>query len=123
LVSAVPYVGSSLVRWVWGGFSVDNATLGRFYSLHFLLPLFITALSGLHIFYLHFTGSNNPLGLNSSADKVIFHSYFSYKDLLGFRLLIWVLTVIVLFYPTVFFEADNFIPANSLVTPSHILPE
>lgn len=123
LVSAVPYVGASLVRWVWGGFAVDNATLVRFFSLHFLLPFVVTALSGLHIFYLHFSGSNNPLGLNSSADKVTFHSFFTYKDLLGFSLLLWALTIVVLFFPTLFFEADNFVPANSMVTPLHILPE
>lgn len=123
LLRALPYIGSTLVHWVWGGFSVDNATLARFYSLHFLLPFVVRALASLHIFYLHTTGSKNPLGLTSCADKVPFHSFYTVKDAFGFCILISVLLLLVFFRPYCFFESDNFIPANSLVTPEHIIPE
>lgn len=123
LLRALPYFGTTLVHWVWGGFSVDNATLARFFSLHFLLPFVVSALAGLHIFYLHTTGSNNPLGLASCADKVPFHSFYSFKDVFGFSILISVLLFLVFFFPYLFFVADNFMPANMLVTPSHIIPE
>jgi len=123
LVSAIPLVGSDIVVWLWGGFSVDNATLTRFFTFHFLLPFIIRALTIIHIFFLHQQGSNNPLGLNCSPDKVAFHWYYSIKDVSGFVFLITVFLFVIFFAPTLFFEADNFIPANPLVTPSHILPE
>nr|YP_009348331.1 cytochrome b [Otolithes ruber]APY18431.1 cytochrome b [Otolithes ruber] len=123
LLSAVPYVGNALVQWIWGGFSVDNATLTRFFAFHFLLPFIIAAVTLLHLLFLHETGSNNPLGLNSNADKIPFHPYFTYKDLLGFAILIILLTALALFSPNLLGDPDNFTPANPLVTPPHIKPE
>nr|YP_010960716.1 cytochrome b [Uropterygius macrocephalus]WNH38210.1 cytochrome b [Uropterygius macrocephalus] len=123
LLSAVPYVGNTLVQWIWGGFSVDNATLTRFFAFHFLLPFVVLAATLLHLLFLHETGSNNPAGLNSDADKIPFHPYFSYKDLLGFIIMLTALTALALFYPNVLGDPDNFIPANPMVTPPHIKPE
>nr|AFG19463.1 cytochrome b [Pelates quadrilineatus]AIY27510.1 cytochrome b [Pelates quadrilineatus]AIY27511.1 cytochrome b [Pelates quadrilineatus]AWL21544.1 cytochrome b [Pelates quadrilineatus] len=123
LLSAFPYVGNTLVQWIWGGFSVDNATLTRFFAFHFLLPFIIAALTMIHLLFLHETGSNNPLGLNSNADKISFHPYFSYKDLLGFVALLIALTSLALFSPNLLGDPDNFTPANPLVTPPHIKPE
>nr|YP_010956509.1 cytochrome b [Ogcocephalus parvus]WMY89602.1 cytochrome b [Ogcocephalus parvus] len=123
LLSAVPYVGSTLVQWIWGGFSVDNATLTRFFAFHFLLPFIIAAMSVVHLLFLHETGSNNPLGLRSNMDKISFHPYFSYKDLVGFMTLLFFLTALALFSPNLLGDPDNFIPANPLVTPPHIKPE
>nr|WNH23011.1 cytochrome b [Cynoscion nebulosus] len=123
LLSAVPYVGNTLVQWIWGGFSVDNATLTRFFAFHFLLPFIVAAATLLHLLFLHETGSNNPLGLNSDADKIPFHPYFTYKDLLGFAVLIICLTSLALFSPNLLGDPDNFTPANPLVTPPHIKPE
>nr|YP_003345214.1 cytochrome b [Cynoponticus ferox]BAI53313.1 cytochrome b [Cynoponticus ferox] len=123
LLSAVPYVGDMLVQWIWGGFSVDNATLTRFFAFHFLLPFIVTGASMLHILFLHETGSNNPLGLMSGSDKIPFHPYFSYKDLLGFIVMLTALTSLALFNPNLLGDPDNFIPANPMVTPPHIKPE
>nr|YP_002213565.1 cytochrome b [Halichoeres tenuispinis]ABS87657.1 cytochrome b [Halichoeres tenuispinis] len=123
LLSAVPYVGDALVQWIWGGFSVDNATLTRFFAFHFLFPFVIAAATVVHLLFLHETGSNNPLGLNSDADKISFHPYFSYKDLLGFAALLIALTSLALFAPNLLGDPDNFTPANPLVTPPHIKPE
>nr|AFX67346.1 cytochrome b [Melanotaenia duboulayi] len=123
LLSAVPYVGNSLVQWIWGGFSVDNATLTRFLAFHFLLPFVIVAMTMVHLIFLHETGSNNPTGLNSDADKISFHPYFSYKDLLGFTILLLGLTSLALFLPNLLGDPDNFTPANPLMTPPHIKPE
>nr|AIE15882.1 cytochrome b [Silonia silondia]QPP19004.1 cytochrome b [Silonia silondia] len=123
LLSAVPYVGDALVQWIWGGFSVDNATLTRFFAFHFLLPFAIVAATVLHALFLHETGSNNPIGLNSDADKITFHPYFSYKDMLGFIVLITALASLALFSPNLLGDPENFTPANPLVTPPHIKPE
>nr|WNH22478.1 cytochrome b [Scorpaena albifimbria] len=123
LLSAIPYVGNALVQWIWGGFSVDNATLTRFFAFHFLFPFVIAAATLLHLLFLHETGSNNPLGLTSDADKISFHPYFSYKDLLGFVALLLALTMLALFSPNLLGDPDNFTPANPLVTPPHIKPE
>uniref|UniRef100_UPI0030FE73A9 cytochrome b n=1 Tax=Cynoscion jamaicensis TaxID=666526 RepID=UPI0030FE73A9 len=123
LLSAVPYVGNTLVQWIWGGFSVDNATLTRFFAFHFLLPFIVAAATLLHLLFLHETGSNNPLGLNSDADKIPFHPYFTYKDMLGFAILIICLAALALFSPNLLGDPDNFTPANPLVTPPHIKPE
>nr|BAM75056.1 cytochrome b [Notoscopelus caudispinosus] len=123
LLSAVPYVGGTLVQWIWGGFSVDNATLTRFFAFHFLLPFIVAAMTMIHLIFLHETGSNNPAGINSDADKISFHPYFSYKDLLGFVALLMGLTCIALFTPNLLGDPDNFTPANPLVTPPHIKPE
>nr|ALS88381.1 cytochrome b [Aphanius fasciatus] len=123
LLSAVPYIGDMLVQWIWGGFSVDNATLTRFFAFHFLFPFVIAAATMVHLVFLHETGSNNPTGLNSDADKVSFHPYFSYKDLLGFAILLTALTSLALFSPNLLGDPENFTPANPLVTPPHIKPE
>nr|YP_002333062.1 cytochrome b [Takifugu poecilonotus]YP_002333075.1 cytochrome b [Takifugu exascurus]ABX57809.1 cytochrome b [Takifugu poecilonotus]BAG85573.1 cytochrome b [Takifugu poecilonotus]BAG85586.1 cytochrome b [Takifugu exascurus] len=123
LLSAVPYVGNTLVQWVWGGFSVDSATLTRFFAFHFLLPFIVAAAAIVHLIFLHETGSNNPLGLNSNADKIPFHPYFSYKDLLGFTIMLSALAMLALFSPNYLGDPDNFTPANPLVTPAHIKPE
>ena len=123
LLSAVPYIGNSLVQWIWGGFSVDNATLTRFFTFHFLLPFVIAAISMIHLIFLHEAGSNNPTGINSDADKISFHPYFSYKDILGFAALLITLTSLALFSPNLLGDPDNFTPANPLVTPPHIKPE
>nr|YP_009243407.1 cytochrome b [Loxodon macrorhinus]AMR55879.1 cytochrome b [Loxodon macrorhinus] len=123
LLSAFPYIGNMLVQWIWGGFSVDNATLTRFFAFHFLLPFLILALTVIHLLFLHETGSNNPLGINSDADKISFHPYFSYKDLLGFFAMVFLLAALALFLPNLLGDAENFIPANPLVTPPHIKPE
>nr|QEQ51033.1 cytochrome b [Alburnoides diclensis]QEQ51034.1 cytochrome b [Alburnoides diclensis] len=123
LLSAVPYMGDMLVQWIWGGFSVDNATLTRFFAFHFLLPFAVAGATILHLLFLHETGSNNPAGLNSDADKISFHPYFSYKDLLGFVIMLLALTSLTLFSPNLLGDPENFTPANPLVTPPHIQPE
>nr|YP_009177955.1 cytochrome b [Gambusia holbrooki]AJW75220.1 cytochrome b [Gambusia holbrooki]AJW75610.1 cytochrome b [Gambusia holbrooki] len=123
LLSAVPYMGDTLVQWIWGGFSVDNATLTRFFAFHFLFPFIVAAATMVHLIFLHETGSNNPIGLNSDADKISFHPYFSYKDLLGFVFLLTTLVTLSLFSPNLLGDPENFTPANPLVTPPHIKPE
>nr|YP_008083572.1 cytochrome b [Bombina microdeladigitora]AFV95261.1 cytochrome b [Bombina microdeladigitora] len=123
LLSAIPYVGTTLVQWIWGGFSVDNATLTRFFAFHFLLPFVIAGATILHLLFLHETGSNNPTGLNSNTDKIPFHPYFSYKDLLGFLIMLTMLALLAMFSPNLLGDPDNFTPANPLVTPPHIKPE
>nr|ANC85347.1 cytochrome b [Neodon fuscus]ANC85348.1 cytochrome b [Neodon fuscus] len=123
LLSAIPYIGSTLVEWIWGGFSVDKATLTRFFAFHFILPFIITALVLVHLLFLHETGSNNPTGLNSDTDKIPFHPYYTIKDLLGVLFLLMVLMILALFFPDVLGDPDNFTPANPLNTPPHIKPE
>nr|AXS66268.1 cytochrome b [Bostrichoidea sp. 2 KM-2017] len=123
LVSAVPYLGTTIVQWIWGGFAVDNATLTRFFAIHFLLPFVVMALTMIHLLFLHQTGSNNPLGTNSNIDKIPFHPYFSSKDLFGYMMMIFILVILTLKNPYLLGDPDNFIPANPLVTPVHIQPE
>nr|WEF74950.1 cytochrome b [Parnassius nomion] len=123
LLSAIPYLGTMLVNWIWGGFAVDNATLTRFYSFHFLLPFIILMLTMIHLLFLHQTGSNNPLGINSNLDKIPFHPFFTFKDLIGFIILLTLLIMLTLTNPYLLGDPDNFIPANPLVTPIHIQPE
>uniref|UniRef100_A0AB39A6R6 Cytochrome b n=1 Tax=Harnischia angularis TaxID=3231395 RepID=A0AB39A6R6_9DIPT len=123
LLSAIPYMGTELVQWLWGGFAVDNATLTRFFSFHFLFPFVIAAFTMIHLLFLHQTGSNNPLGINSNSDKIPFHPYFTYKDIFGFVMMLMFLTFLTLIAPYFLGDPDNFIPANPLVTPPHIQPE
>nr|QXT44139.1 cytochrome b [Labidotermes celisi] len=123
LLSAIPYVGNEIVQWVWGGFAVDNATLTRFFALHFLMPFAIMGLVLIHLLFLHQTGSNNPLGLNKNTDKIPFHPYFTVKDILGFAIMIMMMTTLTLSEPYMLSDPDNFTPANPLVTPVHIQPE
>nr|AAB38158.1 cytochrome b [Lophorina superba] len=123
LFSAIPYIGQTLVEWAWGGFSVDNPTLTRFFALHFLLPFVIAGLTLVHLTFLHETGSNNPLGIPSDCDKIPFHPYYSIKDILGFALMLISLAALVLFSPNMLGDPENFTPANPLATPPHIKPE
>nr|QHR79557.1 cytochrome b [Necrobia ruficollis] len=123
LLSAIPYLGNSIVKWLWGGFAVDNATLTRFFPFHFLCPFIIAAMVMIHLLFLHQTGSNNPLGVNSNIDKIPFHPYFSFKDLLGFLIMTFFLITLTLISPYYLGDPDNFVPANPLVTPIHIQPE
>nr|QFI35740.1 cytochrome b [Protographium marcellus] len=123
LLSAIPYLGTMLVNWIWGGFAVDNATLTRFYSFHFLFPFIILMLTMIHLLFLHQTGSNNPLGINSNLDKIPFHPFFTFKDLIGFIIMLFMLILLTLTNPYMLGDPDNFIPANPLVTPIHIQPE
>nr|YP_010148814.1 cytochrome b [Anodonta nuttalliana]QQV69705.1 cytochrome b [Anodonta nuttalliana] len=123
LLSAVPYIGSTLVYWLWGGFSVSNATLSRFFVLHFVLPFAIMALAAVHLLFLHQSGSNNPLGISSNVNLIPFHVYYTVKDTVGFVLLLMTLTLICLFSPNLLTDPENYIPANPLSTPPHIQPE
>nr|QHB77456.1 cytochrome b [Hylomyscus stella]QHB77469.1 cytochrome b [Hylomyscus stella] len=123
LLSAIPYIGTTLVEWIWGGFSVDKATLTRFFAFHFILPFIITALVVVHLLFLHETGSNNPTGLNSDSDKIPFHPYYTIKDILGVILMVMFLMTLVLFFPDLLGDPDNYTPANPLNTPPHIKPE
>lgn len=123
IISAIPYLGNYIVQWIWGGFAVDNATLNRFFSFHFILPFLVSALIIVHLLFLHQTGSNNPLGLNRNIEKKPFHPYFSYKDILGFIIIVLFLLIITLHSPYILGDPDNFIPANPIITPVHIQPE
>nr|ACY36478.1 cytochrome b [Crocidura grayi]ACY36498.1 cytochrome b [Crocidura grayi]ACY36499.1 cytochrome b [Crocidura grayi] len=123
LLSAIPYIGTNLVEWIWGGFSVDKATLTRFFAFHFILPFIVAALAGVHLLFLHETGSNNPSGLNSDTDKIPFHPYYTIKDILGALIMITTLSSLVLFTPDMLGDPDNYTPANPLNTPPHIKPE
>nr|YP_010431988.1 cytochrome b [Abrus daozhenensis]USS62523.1 cytochrome b [Abrus daozhenensis] len=123
LLSAIPYIGMMLVNWIWGGFSVDNATLSRFFSLHFMMPFIIAAMTIIHLFFLHITGSNNPIGINPNLDKIPFHPFFSIKDIMGFSLTATLLLILTMCNPYLLSDPDNFLPANPMVTPVHIQPE
>nr|ALO77377.1 cytochrome b [Clanoptilus assimilis] len=123
LISAIPYLGMSIVQWIWGGFAVDNATLTRFFTFHVLFPFIIAALVIIHLLFLHQTGSNNPLGMNSNLDKIPFHPYFSFKDIQGFLIMTFLLIFLTLLSPYYLGDPDNFTPANPMVTPTHIKPE
>nr|ABO27228.1 cytochrome b [Cynopterus horsfieldii] len=122
LLSAIPYIGTNLVEWIWGGFSVDKATLTRFFAFHFLLPFIISALVVVHLLFLHETGSNNPTGIPSDMDMIPFHPYYTIKDMLGALVMILALLLLVLFSPDLLGDPDNYIPANPLNTPPHIKP-
>nr|YP_009184321.1 cytochrome b [Chaetophractus vellerosus]ALO62318.1 cytochrome b [Chaetophractus vellerosus]ALO62331.1 cytochrome b [Chaetophractus vellerosus] len=123
LLSAIPYIGTDLVEWIWGGFSVDKATLTRFFAFHFILPFIVTAFVVIHLLFLHETGSNNPTGISSSMDAIPFHPYYTIKDILGLFFMILFLTTLVLFFPDLLGDPDNYTPANPLSTPPHIKPE
>jgi ubiquinol-cytochrome c reductase cytochrome b subunit len=123
LFSAIPYVGKTIVEWLWGGFSVNNATLNRFLSLHYLVPFLIVGMTLVHLSLLHQVGSNNPLGINTNVDTVSFYPYFYVKDLFSFIFFIVVLSIFIFFLPNALGHPDNYTVANSLVTPPHIVPE
>jgi len=125
LFSAIPLVGESIVQWLWGGFSVDNPTLNRFFVLHFLMPFLIVGIVLLHLVALSTTGSNNPSGvpMKSKKDSIPFHPYFTIKDMVGFVIFFIIFGYFLFFYPNALGHPDNYIPANPLVTPAHIVPE
>nr|AFA46154.1 cytochrome b [Cercopithecus nictitans martini] len=123
LLSAIPYIGADLVQWIWGGYSIGNPTLSRFFTLHFILPFIITAFTAVHLLFLHETGSNNPCGIPSDSDKVTFHPYYTIKDILGLILLLLILTTLMLLAPDLLNDPDNYTPADPLNTPPHIKPE
>nr|YP_011004811.1 cytochrome b [Anagyrus jenniferae]WPT46952.1 cytochrome b [Anagyrus jenniferae] len=123
LMSTVPYIGNDLVLWIWGGFSINNATLNRFYSLHFITPFVIMFFIIIHLFFLHETGSSNPMGLNSNFFKIPFNPYYSIKDMLGFIIIFMTLMTICSMNPYMLSDPENYNKANSLVTPIHIQPE
>jgi ubiquinol-cytochrome c reductase cytochrome b/c1 subunit len=125
LFSAIPVVGQSIVDWLWGGFAIDNPTLNRFYALHYLLPFIIVAVVALHVVALHQHGSNNPLGIDPKGpqDTVPFHPYYTMKDGFGVLIFLIIFAGFVFFAPDYLGHPDNYIPANPLVTPPHIVPE
>uniref|UniRef100_C6FE99 Cytochrome b n=1 Tax=Papio hamadryas ursinus TaxID=36229 RepID=C6FE99_PAPHU len=123
LLSAVPYIGTNLVQWVWGGPTIDSPTLTRFFTLHFTLPFGIVTLTAVHLLFLHETGSNNPCGISSDSDKITFHPYYTIKDILGMALLLLTLMTLTLFSPNLLNDPDNYTPADPLNTPPHIKPE
>jgi ubiquinol-cytochrome c reductase cytochrome b subunit len=122
-MSAIPRIGPSLVEFIRGGPSVDNATLNRFFSLHYLLPFVLAALVVLHLMALHEQASNNPLGINSNTDKIYFHSYYTFKDIVGFMVYLIFLALLIFYMPNMLGHGDNYIEANPLVTPASIVPE
>ena len=123
LLSAIPYVGQDFVQLVWGGFSVSNATLNRFFSLHYLLPFILAALAMLHMITLHQHGSSNPNGITGNVDRVPMHPYFMFKDLVTIFFFFLALSVIIFYYPNLMGHSDNYIPANPMSTPASIVPE
>nr|WDA96429.1 cytochrome b [Macaca mulatta]WDA96442.1 cytochrome b [Macaca mulatta]WDA96455.1 cytochrome b [Macaca mulatta] len=123
LLSAIPYIGTNLVQWIWGGYAIDSPTLTRFFTLHFILPFIIIALTTVHLLFLHETGSNNPCGISSDSDKIAFHPYYTIKDILGLVLLLFILATLTLLSPNLLNDPDNYIPADPLNTPPHIKPE
>src|ERR1700727_3246822 len=123
LLSAIPIFGHDIVEFIWGGFSVSNATLNRFFSLHYLLPFLLAALAIAHLIAVHVHGSNNPNGVSSNGDRYAMHPYFIFKDLVTILLFFLVLSVIIFYYPNLLGHSDNYIPANPMSTPVSIVPE
>jgi len=123
LLSAIPWIGQDFVEFVWGGFSVNNATLNRFYSLHFLLPFVLAALAAMHLLTLHEHGSSNPLGVSGNTDRIPFHPYFTFKDLVTIFAFLLALSGIVFYAPNLLGHSDNYIMANPMQTPPSIVPE
>lgn len=123
LLSAIPYIGGGVVEWIWGGFSVGNPTLIRFFAFHFLMPFVILSIVGFHLVYLHESGSSNPLGLMKSADKIRFSPYFIVKDIFGLLFVLLLFILICGGFPFIFMDVENFIPSNPIITPVHIQPE
>jgi len=123
LLSAIPWIGQDFVQLVWGGFSVSNATLNRFFSLHYLLPFVLAALAAMHLLALHTHGSSNPLGISGNVDRLSFHPFFTFKDLVTIFLFLLTLSIFVFYMPNALGHSDNYIPANPMSTPASIVPE
>lgn len=123
LISSIPYLGEYLVQWIWGGYSVSNPTLTRFFCLHFILPFIILLIVIIHLLFLHKKGSNNPLGILRKNRKIIFICYFIIKDLIGYIIILLIILFIINYYPYLLSDNDNFILANAIITPEHIQPE
>nr|AZL93190.1 cytochrome b [Diapriidae sp. ZJUH_2016010] len=123
LISTIPFFGKMIVEWVWGGFTINNSTLNRFYSMHFILPFMMIIFIIIHLMFLHKSGSNNPMGTNSNMNKIMFHPYFTFKDLIMMIMMMMMFLLMCLIYPYIMNDPENFIEANSLITPIHIQPE
>nr|YP_009544446.1 cytochrome b [Tremex columba]AYV97241.1 cytochrome b [Tremex columba] len=123
LLSTIPFIGKMMVEWIWGGFSINNSTLNRFFSFHFIFPLIMLIYISLHLIFLHSSGSNNPLGINSNMWKIPFHPFFSFKDIFGYTLILSFFFVFMLISPYKLGDPENFIPADPMKTPIHIQPE
>nr|YP_009310848.1 Cobp [Saccharomyces cariocanus]AJG03019.1 apocytochrome b [Saccharomyces paradoxus]AKL82712.1 apocytochrome b [Saccharomyces paradoxus]AOT85169.1 Cobp [Saccharomyces cariocanus]AQX35867.1 apocytochrome b [Saccharomyces paradoxus]AQX35895.1 apocytochrome b [Saccharomyces paradoxus] len=123
LFSAIPFVGNDIVSWLWGGFSVSNPTIQRFFALHYLVPFIIAAMVIMHLMALHIHGSSNPLGITGNLDRIPMHSYFIFKDLVTVFLFMLILALFVFYSPNTLGHPDNYIPGNPLVTPASIVPE
>jgi ubiquinol-cytochrome c reductase cytochrome b/c1 subunit len=122
LFTAIPIVGKATAQWLWGGYAVDNPTLNRFFSLHYLLPFALVGLAIVHLNFLHVSGSSSPLGIYKNIDKVGFYPYFYIKYLFALLCMLTVFAFLVFFIPNYLGHPDNYIPANSLVTPAHLVP-
>jgi len=123
LFGSIPYIGKMLLEWIWGGFTVNDATLKRFFALHYILPFLLFAIVAVHVVFLHETGSRNPLGLDTSGDLIPFHPYYTIKDILSLFIVVRVLLMVCFLFPDLFGDPINFIPANPIRTPLHIQPE
>nr|YP_010990550.1 cytochrome b [Zanna robusticephalica]WOW98864.1 cytochrome b [Zanna robusticephalica] len=123
LISAIPYIGNEMVQWIWGGYSVDNPTLNRFFTFHFILPFILTMMVLIHLIFLHETGSSNPLGVKNNIDKIQFHPLFTIKDIMGMMITLSILMITINMNPFITMDPENFTPANPMVTPPHIQPE
>nr|YP_010990680.1 cytochrome b [Pitambara triremiprocta]WOW99124.1 cytochrome b [Pitambara triremiprocta] len=123
LISAIPYTGQMIVNWIWGGFAVDNPTLNRFFTFHFILPFILLVMVIMHLMFLHETGSSNPLGVKNKIDKIPFHPFFTIKDILGMIIVISLFSLFINLNPFLFTDPENFTPANPMITPIHIQPE
>nr|YP_011004823.1 cytochrome b [Leptomastidea bifasciata]WPT46964.1 cytochrome b [Leptomastidea bifasciata] len=123
LLSAFPLIGNEIVLWIWGGFSINNATLNRFYSFHFILPFIIAFMAIIHLYLLHEKGSSNPIGLNSNFFKIPFNPYFSIKDILGFIIILMIILLMCTINPYILSDPENYNKANPMITPIHIQPE
>jgi ubiquinol-cytochrome c reductase cytochrome b subunit len=123
VASTIPIIGEKLVIWLWGGFSVGNATLNKFFSLHYLMPFVILGLVFVHLVFLHEFGSNNPLGLNFKVDQIPINPYFTLKDFYSIFLFIFLFSIFIFFVPNLLGHPDNYIQANPEITPEHIVPE
>lgn len=123
LITAIPFIGNDIAIWIWGGFSVGNPTLNRFFSFHYVLPFIVLGIILLHLLLLHIRGSTNPMGNSNVRDRIDFHPYFVIKDALSFFFILFIYFYIIFYYPNALGHPDNYIMANSLVTPAHIVPE